>query len=473
MSGDDRRLSMSTKLYYGFGSAAYGIKDSGFNYFLLFFYSQVMGLPPSYVSFAIMVALVFDAMSDPVVGHVSDNWHAKWGRRHPFMYFAAVPVAVSYYFLWNPPLGLSAEALTAYLIVVAIFIRTMITLYEIPSTSLVPELTQNYDERTTLLSYRYFFGWMGGITMTGIAYGWLLQPNAEYAVGQLNRDGYNLYGLVAAGLMLTAILVSAIGTHRHIPNLRKPPPKKPFNLGETFGEIIDTLNNRSFLVLFGTAIFAAAAAGVTGNLNLYFTTYFWELSPNQMFWLTTSYAWAAVLALMFTPRISKVSGKKATCLMTFGAALVLAPVPYVLRYAGLFPENHSELLVPLLYLFNIIEISLIIAATTLVSAMVADVVEDSELRTGRRSEGLFFAVRTFAIKTVHGFGALAAALILAWAEFPANATPGQVPQVHLDALAFFYIPALLLLYGGAMAFIFAYRISRESHQQNLEQLAGE
>ena len=83
MSGDDRRLGLSTKLFYGFGSAAYGVKDSGFNYFLLFFYSQVMGLPPSYVSLAIMVALVFDAMSDPVVGQVSDNWHSKWGRRHP------------------------------------------------------------------------------------------------------------------------------------------------------------------------------------------------------------------------------------------------------------------------------------------------------------------------------------------------------------------------------------------------------
>jgi len=470
---EQERLTLSTKLYYGFGSVAYGVKDNGFNYFLLFFYSQVMGLPAGYVSLAIFVAMLVDAISDPVIGHVSDNWHSRLGRRHPFMYFAAMPVAVSYYFLWNPPLGWSPEALTAYLIVVAVFIRTMITLYEIPSTSLVSELTSNYDERTSLLSYRYFFGWMGGVLMAVIAYGWLLQPTEQYPVGQLNLDGYNTFGLVASLIMVTAILVSALGTHRHIPNLRKPPAKKPFSLRQTAGELVETLNNRSFLVLFGTAIFAAAAAGLTGNLNLYFNTYYWELHPDDLLLLATAYFWAAGIALFMTPRLSASMGKKAACLWTFGIAVALAPAPFLLRFAGLFPENNSDLLVSSLYIFSIVEISLIISASTLVSAMVADVVEESEIKTGRRSEGLFFAARTFAIKTVHGVGAIAASLVLAMAEFPDNAEPGQVPQIHLDALAMFYIPGLLIFYGVAMAFVFAYRISRESHQQNLERLAGE
>ena len=126
-SSADQRLALSTKLYYGFGSVAYGVKDNGFNYFLLFFYSQVMGLPAGYVSTAIFVALLVDAVSDPVIGHLSDNWHSRWGRRHPFMYVAAFPVAISFYYLWNPPLDLSHQALTAYLIVLAVFVRTMIT----------------------------------------------------------------------------------------------------------------------------------------------------------------------------------------------------------------------------------------------------------------------------------------------------------------------------------------------------------
>ena len=90
---------LSTKLYYGIGSVAYGVKDNGFAYFLLLYYNQVLGLPAQWVGGAIMVALIFDAISDPIVGYASDNLHSRWGRRHPFMYAAAVPVAFSFYLL--------------------------------------------------------------------------------------------------------------------------------------------------------------------------------------------------------------------------------------------------------------------------------------------------------------------------------------------------------------------------------------
>ncbi|MDQ2762032.1 MAG: MFS transporter, partial [Pseudomonadota bacterium] len=97
------RLSLSTKLFYGFGSVAFGVKDNGFSYLLLIFYNQVVGLSAPLVGAAIMVAMVFDALLDPIVGQVSDNWRSRWGRRHPFMYASALPVAISYLALWNPP----------------------------------------------------------------------------------------------------------------------------------------------------------------------------------------------------------------------------------------------------------------------------------------------------------------------------------------------------------------------------------
>ena len=121
--------ALSTKLYYGFGSVAYGVKDNGFAYFLLLYYNQVLGLPASWVGAAIMVALVIDAISDPVVGYVSDNLHSRWGRRHPFMYAAAAPVAISFHLLWNPPQGLTQVGLFAYLLTIAVLVRTFITFY--------------------------------------------------------------------------------------------------------------------------------------------------------------------------------------------------------------------------------------------------------------------------------------------------------------------------------------------------------
>lgn len=156
-------VALSTKLYYGLGSLAYGVKDNGFSFLLLIYYNQVLGLPASWVGLGLMTALIFDALSDPLVGYLSDNLHSKWGRRHPFMYAAALPVMFSFYLLWNPPTGLSPEALLVYFITVSILVRTFVTLYEIPSTSLVAELSADYDVRTSMLSFRYFFGWWGGL----------------------------------------------------------------------------------------------------------------------------------------------------------------------------------------------------------------------------------------------------------------------------------------------------------------------
>ena len=155
---------------YGIGAAAYGLKDNGFSYFLLFYYNQVLGLPGSYAGLAILIAMLFDAISDPLVGVWSDNTHSAWGRRHPFMYASAFPVAAAYLAIWNPP-ELSEIALFAYLTISCILVRFFITLYEIPSSAIVAELTHDYDERTRLLSYRYMMGWVGGLTMAMLNWG--------------------------------------------------------------------------------------------------------------------------------------------------------------------------------------------------------------------------------------------------------------------------------------------------------------
>ena len=126
---------------YGFGAAAYGVKNNGFDYFLMIFYGQVLGVDTRLIGLALLISLVFDALSDPLVGYLSDNWRSKWGRRHPFMYAAALPVAASYFLLWNPP-AFSETGLFIYVTLLSIFIRTLITFYETPSSALTAELTQ-------------------------------------------------------------------------------------------------------------------------------------------------------------------------------------------------------------------------------------------------------------------------------------------------------------------------------------------
>jgi Na+/melibiose symporter-like transporter len=267
------RVGLSTKLFYGLGSVAYGVKDNGFSAFLLLFYNQVLGLPAPWVGAAIGIALVVDSVLDPIVGQISDSWRSRWGRRHPFMYFAAVPAALAFYCLWRPPTGLSHGQLFAYLLVTAVVVRSLITLYEIPSTALGPELSENYDQRTALFGFRFFFGWWGGLTMTVLALGFLLGPDATHTVGQLNPAGYAAYGAVSAAIMIGAILISAAGTHKFIPHLKQPVAASRFDLKVWLAAVRVILANRSFRAIMASALFSSMAAGLGLALNSYFVTY--------------------------------------------------------------------------------------------------------------------------------------------------------------------------------------------------------
>jgi Na+/melibiose symporter-like transporter len=459
-----------TKIFYGFGSVAFGVKDNGFAFFLLLYYNQVLGLPEAWVGFGIMIALIADAFFDPIVGYVSDHLDTRWGRRHPFMYASAPLVAISYYFLWNPPAGLTQEQLFVYFVGVAIVVRILIACYEIPSASLVPELTDHYDERTQILSYRFFFGWWGGLTMAVLAYAVFLQPDASQNVGVLSAEGYRHFGTAAAVVMFFAILISSVGTHPFIPHLRKPTRARHSSLGGALMEVRDALANRSFLSLFGAAIFGSMAAGLSAALAIYFNTYFWELSSHAMSILVLLNFVSAAIALAVAPRLSIRFGKKLAAMMNALGAVVLAPLPVVLRLIGLFPANDSTALLPTLAVLNTLVITLFIIASILIASMVADVVEDSEVTTGRRSEGIFFAVNAFVQKSVSGIGIFTSTLLLSAIGFPPDAKPGTVDPEVVRNLGLAFAPVVVLLFLIMIGCISLYRISRDTHEANLQRL---
>jgi len=429
----------------------------------------VIGLRADLVSLGILIALVFDAVSDPMVGYISDNFHSKLGRRHPFMYAAGLPVAVAYYFLWAPP-AWDENALFLYFVCMAVMIRTLITFYEIPSTALVAELTEDYDIRTEMMSYRYFFAWWGGLTMAVLNY---LVFLPEEKGGLEYVEGWTNYGLTASIIIFLSIYISAAGTHRHIPYLKRPPVRESFSLERTANELKETLSNRSFFALFLSALLMAVAAGVSTSLSIYFSRHFWELTSSQIGYMNLPYFFSAFLALFIAPTISRIMGKKRGGMTVFGVAFAMAPMPYILRILGYFPENGTSELFWALLVFNTIEVTLIITASSLIAAMIADVVEDSEVKTGRRSEGIFFAANSFAQKAVNGLGVVVAGQILAYIQFPTQAKPGEVPDSTLMDLAYIYIPVLLFFYLLALSALGLYRINRDDHSANLRRLSDD
>ncbi len=462
-----------TKLAYGFGSVAYGVKNGAFDYFLLIFYSQVIGLDARLVGLAILIALIFDAVSDPIIGYWSDNLRSRWGRRHPFMYASALPVALSFFMLWNPPEGASQQALFWYVLGFAILIRTLITFYETPSSALTPDLTSDYNERSSLYSYRYFFGWTGGNAMTVLMFFFLFPAFSTAAIpdGMFNREAYELYGIIASVAIFVAIIVSSLGTHARIIHLRPAPAARKLSLARIFGEIFETLAERSFVALFIGALFGAVASGLAAGLSFYFLTYFWGFTEIERGLVLFGTFAAAAIGFVLAPIVTRTIGKKRGAMIVGLIAFIGAPLPIVLRLFDLLPPNGTPFIFWFVLITNIIDVGLIICFQILFSSMVADLVEQSELKTGRRSEGVFTAAVTFVRKSVQGFGVLAASLVLALAQFPAGADTTAVPEAAIWRLGAFYVPSILCLWLAMMAVISTYRIDRATHEENIRKLS--
>ena len=466
-------VSLGRKVAYGFGSVAFGVKSNGFDYFFLIFYSQVMGVSAYLVSLALMIALIVDALSDPLIGYLSDNTRSRWGRRHPFMYAAAFPAAIAYYFVWNPPSGLQGDALFPYIVTIAVLVRTLVTVYEIPSSSLVAEMSDDYDERTNMLSYRYFFGWTGGTLMGAFATIFVLVPTATIGNGMFNVEGHGQVGAIAAMVIFMAMMLSSMGTHKMIPELKAPPPPRQMTIGLIYREVFETLASNSFLALFLAALFGAVAAGVSTTLSFYFSTFFWEFTTEQIGLISLSVVISAVLAFFIAPVVSRNFGKKRGAITVGLMAFTVAPAPIFLRLLGSMPDNSDPSLFPLVLSITVIDVALIITYQILSSSMIADLVEEAEIKTKRRNEGVFFASVTFIRKVTQGIGAAVAGVLLTVSQFPAGATPDQVPESVLSSFGWLYVPVIFSLWMMMIASLSLYSVDRKKHEQNLATLRAD
>lgn len=465
-----RRLSPGTMASYGFGAAAYGVKDSGFGTFLLLFYNQMVGVPAATVGFVVMCALIVDAFVDPLVGSLSDRTRGRLGRRHPWMYGAALPIMLGWLALWHPPIGADQGTILTWLFVVAVIVRSAVSAYEVPSQAMAAELSTDYDERTRIMAYRYLFGWAGGLVMLIGAYWYFLAPTPAYPNGLLNPAGYRGFAIAGALFMGLAILVSAIGTHRQIPHLPKATAGRQ-SVGKHFREIGETLKNRAFLTLMLAGICAYTGQGVIYAISNYLYTYVWGFKGYAFVYFSFALFAGVLVAFVAAPRIGARTSKPKAAAIASLISASLGTSPYWLRLADIFPAVGNPVMIPLLFVILSSATACGVTAYILGSSMMADVVEDSEIRTGRRSEGMFFAGAFFVQKCTSGIGIFVCGLILAFAGFPAKAVPGQVPEATLDRLTLIYAVVYLVCACLAALCYSRFPFGRTEHEARVARLA--
>jgi Na+/melibiose symporter-like transporter len=470
IAGPRPRLGVATKALYGLGASSSAIKAHLLG-LILFFYNELVGLDAQAVSFAIFIALLVDAFWDPIVGQLSDNTRTRLGRRHPYIYAAIVPAAICFALIFRPPLGWSDNGIFLYLLAFIIAARMFDSFVEIPGAALMPELTSDYDERTSLGSWRYvFLAVVGRALATILAFGVFLRGTKAQPYGQMNQAGYAPFAVTVAIISVVVVVVSALSTQRFVPFMHQPARRKP-SFGDVAREIGIAISNRNFVSLALSGFIFGIAVGITQGLQIYFYTYYWELPSPALLQLGLWIIPGGLLGVFVAPWWAKLWGKKTACLIVFFMAIFATTVPIGLRLIGLMPPNSSPWVLRILILDALATGLLSLMGFVIVTSMLSDVVEEVQVKSGRRSEGLLFAADSLLRKITTSFTALIPGLMLVVVGFPKGAKPGHVPPEVLTHLASIYLPAVTVLYLCSTSSILLYRIDRERHEANLQRIA--
>lgn len=465
------KMPFAARFSYGFGAVSTAVKNAAFAYLLLY-YNQVVGVPAAIVSTAIAATLIIDALVDPFIGRWSDMTRSRIGRRHPFILGSAIPTGLFFILLWFPPSGLTDVQTGVWIFVVASLTRVAVSAYDIPSTAMVPELTRDYAERTRLFSLRFWFGYVGTFAFVAFSLSFFFVKTPEFPVGQLNPDGYVKFAFAGGFAMMFAILACGFGTLGQIKRMRQAdaPAAVPLGLIGHLREILVAFRHRSFLAIFAFGVLKFTAIGMAGAMAIYFNTYIYDLSAKQVALLAFEAVTAATLAAPFAPAFSRKLGKRRTAMLTAMVGILLNALPLVLVYFGLFFPSGDPMVVPTLLILGTIGGAFIAISLINTSSMLADVVEDYAVKSGKHLSGVFFSASSFMQQCSAALGVFAAGLILTWSNFPEKATPQTVTREMELSLLIHYVPTILVLWLLGCLFLFFYDIDQNRHRANIGKL---
>jgi len=466
-------VKLITKLSYGVGQLSDGVKQSAFSTFLFFYYNQVLGLSGSLAGSAALLALLVDAVTDPMAGQLSDRFNSRWGRRHPFMLAGAIPFGLAIVALFSPPAELTEMQLFGWMLGGAISVRLMLTLFFVPHLSLGAELATDYHGRTSLIGYRVFFTYAGILLTSVIGFAVFFPPTEAYSNGMLNRASYPNFGLFCAVMGTAAMLISVFGTRSAIPRLRRPSPQQ--TLGNpllAFVDVFKTLKLGSFRVLFIAVLIFNTLAGTVQTLLVYVATYVFEFKPEHLAGLASSVVVGILFASLVAQGLSRRFDKKnalAICVITGG---LFGFSPQVLYFAGLLPGMDITTKFTFVFAVNGISQVFFIAYIILLDSMLSDVIDEHELDCGRREEGLFFAARSFATKASYGLGSFVAGIGLDIIRFPQGASPETVPADAVLSLAVMSGPFMFVLFAATVLVSRRYSLTQARHGEIMQAIAA-
>lgn len=452
-----KKLSFSTKLAFGAGDLGSAITANISVFFLLVFLTNVAGLPAGLAGSVLMIGKIWDAINDPVIGVLSDRTVHPWGRRYPWMVFGAIPFGIFFFLQWIVP-GTNTGFLFIYYVIISLFFNTTYTAVNLPYTALTPELTQDYNERTSLNSFRFAFSIGGSIFSLILAQIiFSLFPDQPY-------QRYLVLGGVCAVLAVLPVFWCFFGTKQHVlsNNLAGSNLDEPEHL-PIAEQVKIAFQNRPFLLVIGIYLCSWLAVQLTASILPYFVVNWMQLPETTFPQVAIAIQGTALVMLFVWSSLSQRYGKKAVYFM--GASF------WIIAQSGLFFLQPGQTF--LMYNLAVLAGCGVATAYLVPWSMIPDVIDLDELNTGQRREGIFYSFMVLLQKIGLAIGLFLVGQSLEIAGFLSTIPGEQAPIQPASALlairlAVGPLPTIFLVLGLICAYF--YPLTKVVHTEILLKL---
>jgi GPH family glycoside/pentoside/hexuronide:cation symporter len=445
----EEKLPLRTKVLFSTGDLSTSIPLAIVMFFQLYFLTDVAGLRPDLAGWAVGIGRIWDAINDPLFGLISDRIRTRWGRRRVLLLFGALPLGISFAMMWLvPPWG--PLALAAYYALAFILFDTVFTAVHVGYNALTPEMTPDYDERSSLNGYRMVFsisGTLGAIILATVL-GWYID------------DTRVLYGLVGAGLGLVSIIPPLIvfRVTRERPAEEQPEPLPVRDA------LAATLSNRPFWLVMGLYLLSWTTASILAAVLVYYANYYLRV-PDQANYFVLVAQGAAILFIPLWVWVARRLDKR--------RAFILGILSWIVVLVALFGLRADQ--VTLAYVLAALAGSGIATAYVIPWSMVPDIIEYDQVSTGQRREGSYYAFASLFQKLATGLAIWALGQVLAFTGYITPQSGAPLPEQPAGAvlairIAMTLVPIVLLVLAILCAW--GYPITRERHRALRDELAA-
>jgi len=447
---------MGTKLSTGV-KLGYGIADFGGNLFftatafvLLNYLTDTVGLAASLAGIALMVGRMWDAFYDPIIGYLSDRTKTKMGRRRPFMFGGAIPLCIAMIIMFtNPSLvigsGISQTVLFVYVMIVYIILCTAYSTVNIPYSSLSPELTNDYNERTSLNGYRFAFAAVGTLLGAGLALPIVaMAPNKSL--------GFVLMGTIFGAVLLVSTLTTVFSVRESA----EVKPAMSMGFWKTYTEVF---KNKPYIFILLANILHIVAITIASAIVIYYFKYILGAEG------ATTWAMLILIgvAMIFIP-VSVVMSKKTSKKLVYGAGFIIMAVGLMVLF--FFGQLLGLTFNLLMMVFLGVGMGFLYAVPY---SIVADAIEYDYLRTGERREGAFFGIWLWGEKLGQALAVFLMGVTLEAMGYVANVMP-QTASAQLS-IRLFLGPISATIFVLAAIILYFYPITETRYQEILRQIA--